>query len=150
MNGDFNLTRISFPIKCMNPQTMLMTMCGFCGTLPVAMRKAAMTTDPVERMKLAITANFSWFFYYQTFTKPRNPILRETYQAFGQDGTKVFMEQTSHHPPRSHFIAEGPDNSFTMTGYMDYAIYSGMTSTTVTCGGHKKITFADGGVITWN
>ena len=109
-----------------------------------------MTTDPVERMKLVITANFSWFFYYQTFTKPLNPILGETYQAFGQDGTKVYMEQTSHHPPRSHFIAEGPDNCFTMTGYMDYAIYSGMTSTTVQCGGHKQITFADGGLIRWN
>ena len=35
--------------------------------------------------------------------KPFNPILGETYQSRFNDGTKCFLEQTSHHPPVSHF-----------------------------------------------
>lgn len=41
--------------------------------------------------------------------KPFNPILGETYQAEYPSGTEVYMEQTSHHPPISHWemIGEG-------------------------------------------
>ena len=92
LSGDFNLTRISFPIKCMSPQTMLMQMTYFGTTLPIYMNKAAMTEDPVERMKYVMCANFSWFFYNRVFVKPLNPILGETYQAEGQDGTKFYLE----------------------------------------------------------
>ena len=55
LSGDFNLTRISFPIKCMDSQSMLMTMVGFATTLPVYMNRAAKTSDPVERMKLVMS-----------------------------------------------------------------------------------------------
>ena len=90
------------------------------------MNKAASTTDPVERMKLVMTSNFSWQFYNQLFAKPLNPILGETYQAQGQDGTQLFLEQTCHHPPRSHFIAIGPNENFTYTGWLEYEIYLGL------------------------
>ena len=84
LSGDLNLTRISFPIRCMSPRTMLMTMTGFATTLPVYMNKAAATTnDPVERLRLVMSANFSWFFYNYMFVKPLNPILGETYQCYG-------------------------------------------------------------------
>ena len=63
----------------MAPQSMLMTMTGFATTLPIFMNKAAKTEDPLERLKLVMTANFSWFFYITMFTKPLNPILGETY-----------------------------------------------------------------------
>ena len=56
------------------------------------MNRAATITDPVERMKLVMTSNFSWYLYNQVFHKPLNPILGETYQAIGQDGTKIFLE----------------------------------------------------------
>ena len=93
MSGDFNLTRISFPIRCMQAQSSLMQCTAFASTLPIYMNKAANTTsDPVERMKLVMTSNFSWQFYNQLFAKPLNPILGETYQAFGQDGAQLFLE----------------------------------------------------------
>ena len=114
MSGDFNLTRISFPIRCMAPQSLLMQCTGFITTLPVLMNKAVITTDPIERMKLVMSANFSWYFYNQIFHKPLNPILGETYQAYGQDGSKIFLEQTEHHPPRTHFYCEGANQAFKM------------------------------------
>ena len=79
LSGDFNLTRISFPIRCMSPQSVLMQTTGFATTLPVYMNRAATITDPVERMKLVMTSNFSWYLYNQVFHKPLNPILGETY-----------------------------------------------------------------------
>mmetsp|Transcript_186 Transcript_186/g.330 ORF Transcript_186/g.330 Transcript_186/m.330 type:complete len:134 (+) Transcript_186:160-561(+) len=79
LSGDFNLTRISFPIKCMSAQSMLMTMTGFASTMPVYFNRAAKTTDPVERLKLVMTCNFSWFVYNSVFAKPLNPILGETF-----------------------------------------------------------------------
>lgn len=106
-----------------------MTMTGFATTMPLFMNKAAATTnDPVERLKLVMTANFSWFFYNSMFVKPLNPILGETYQCYGQDGTKIYLEQTAHHPPRSHFQVDGPDGAWCMNGYLEYEIYSGLTS----------------------
>lgn len=83
LSGDFNLTRISFPIKCMVPQSMLMSMSVFATTFPIYMTRAAKTTDPLERMKLVMACNFCWFTYNQFFNKPLNPILGETYEAHG-------------------------------------------------------------------
>ena len=90
------------------------------------MNKAAQTSDPVERMKLVMSANLSWNVYNTIFLKPLNPILGETYQCYGQDGTKIYLEQTAHHPPTSHFIAEGPNTAWKMQGYLEYEIYAGL------------------------
>jgi hypothetical protein len=48
---------------------------------------------------------------------PLNPILGETYQAFKEDGTKVYFEQTSHHPPSSNLLLFGPDKSYELFGF---------------------------------
>lgn len=79
LSGDFNLTKISFPIKCMGAESMLMTMSGFATTLPIYMYRAAICEDPVERLKLVMSANFSWFMLNHGWEKPLNPILGETF-----------------------------------------------------------------------
>ena len=60
------------------------------------------------------------------------------------------MEQTSHHPPRSHYYVDGPDDNFRMNGYLEYEIYAGLTSSNVMCNGFKEVTFKDGGKIRCN
>ena len=37
-----------------------------------------------------------------------------------------------------------------MNGYLEYEIYAGMQTSSVTCHGFKEIKFADGGKIRWN
>ena len=101
-------------------------------------------------MKLVMTANFSWIFHNHIFLKPLNPILGETYQAYGQDGTKLYFEQTAHHPPRSHLEAYGPDGNFKIHGYTEYEITAGMQSSEVHAVGFKEVIFKDGGKIRWN
>jgi hypothetical protein len=45
------------------------------------MNKAAEITDPVERVKLTITATICSFITSNPFLKPLNPILGETFEA---------------------------------------------------------------------
>jgi hypothetical protein len=45
---------------------------------------------------------------FEKWKKPFNPILGETWQAKLTDGSTMFMEQISHHPPVSAFNIEGP------------------------------------------
>jgi len=54
-------------------------MTDFATTLPVYMMRAAKTSDPIERMKLVMSANFSWFMLNKGWSKPLNPILGETF-----------------------------------------------------------------------
>ena len=48
---------------------------------------AAMSNDPIERMKLIMTASIAFLMPTHTWNKPLNPVLGETYQANLQDET---------------------------------------------------------------
>lgn len=48
--------------------------------------------------------------------KPFNPILGETYQGSLYDGTRLYMEQISHHPPISAWDLEAPDAAWRFSG----------------------------------
>lgn len=75
ISGDFNLTKIPFPIKAMVPKSALESVTLATCTFPIFAMKAAMTKDPEERMRLVITAIFSPFYYMNLFLKPLNPII---------------------------------------------------------------------------
>ena len=47
---------------------------------------------------------------------PFNPILGETLQLVGPNGEMFYGEQSSHHPPVSKFLLEGPDRCYTFHG----------------------------------
>ena len=70
MSGNFNLTTISFPIKCMKPVSLLETFgTGNCmGSL--YLNKAAQLSDPVERLKYVITSQIAPFHITSNFLKP--------------------------------------------------------------------------------
>ena len=52
MNGQFNLTTISFPIKLCKPRTALENVLIHAIWNPIYMGLACRVTDPLERMKL--------------------------------------------------------------------------------------------------
>lgn len=70
---------------------------------PFYMNRAAEEKDPVERMKLVISATIGHFFINLSFMKPLNPILGETCVGSFPDGTKLYAEQISHHPPITYY-----------------------------------------------
>ena len=54
---------------------------------------------------------------------PLNPILGETLVQESANGTRVYCEQTSHHPPISNFLIEGsPECPFRMYGHVEYIV----------------------------
>lgn len=75
ISGDFNLTKISFPIKVMVPRTALENSTMSCCMSPYFMKKACEANDPVERFKYVITNTISAFYYLSMFLKPLNPII---------------------------------------------------------------------------
>ena len=57
--------------------------------------------------------------FHRAFTrwaKPFNPLLGETWQAEMPDGSRIFLEQISHHPPISAFELLGPHGLYTFAG----------------------------------
>jgi len=57
-----------------------------------------------------------------------NPILGETYEMFYDDGSKIFLEQTSHHPPISHYIMYGPEENYKYYGFSQFSSSAGLNS----------------------
>jgi len=65
------------------------------------------------------------------------------------DGTKFYGEQTSHHPPVTNFLLEGPRNSYRFSGYFEYKAWlAGLSSIAGSRIGKQVISFMDGGLIT--
>jgi hypothetical protein len=93
-------------------------------------------------MKHIITATVSNFILANKFLKPLNPYLGETLEASYADGTKLYSEQISHHPPINYFIAFGPKNNFIYTGYYNYEVKASLNSMTIyNSGRYLKINF---------
>jgi len=82
--------------------------------------KAAQATDPVERMKYVISFAISGLHNTVKQKKPFNPILGETYQASLADGTQLYCEQSSHHPPVSNWLVYGPKEAWRFYGFGEW------------------------------
>jgi Oxysterol-binding protein len=142
LSGKFNLTQISFPIRCMQASTALHNSLNTFQMIPLYLTKAVTLYEKLERLKLIITSVISSFVYTSTFEKPLNPILGETLVGELEDGTQLFAEQTSHHPPISQFYIVG--NGYNIHGYFNYTAKAGMNSITVTNLGKRIYEFYDG------
>jgi len=111
-----SLTRITIPIYIADPRSYLeMVADGWCYG-PHFLNKAVESNDPVERMKYVISFAISGLSNTCCAKKPLNPLLGETFQATFEDGTKIFCEQVSHHPPVTNWQVEGPDESYHFYG----------------------------------
>jgi hypothetical protein len=92
---------------------------------------AASVNNPVERMKIFMTTTIGYLFDGHMFVKPLNPVLGETFQAKCVDGSKIYVEQTSHHPPVSHYYVEGPNSRYIFSGWSECIVKFGMTQITI-------------------
>lgn len=62
LSGKFNLTTISFPIKCMCPLSMLEVMATISGVNPFYLNAAALTRDPIERLIFLVTSTIAFIY----------------------------------------------------------------------------------------
>ena len=79
-----------------------------------------------------------------------NPVLGETFEMLWEDGSRVFLEQTSHHPPVSHYILIGPEKSYTCSGYSNFSSSAGMNSLKIHNKGIRRVEFYDGTIIEYD
>jgi hypothetical protein len=98
------LTNTSFPIKFMSDKSILEVIGRVAGCKSMYFNAAAASSDPLERMKLVITASYAFLYPCHMWDKPLSPILGETFQASLDDGTQVFLEQVCQKPPISYVL----------------------------------------------
>ena len=91
---------------------------------------AAQADNPLERMKLVIAFGLSSVILCTSQNKPFNPLLGETNQGTFADGSRYYCEHTSHHPPITHYLLEGPGNAYKMYGYYEFIGKMGKNSLT--------------------
>lgn len=120
LEGNFtDIMRISRPACISFPMTFLQAASrdfSYCSFL----NQAALVDDPVIRLQLVGAFVVSGLHINPVEfgnTPPLNPILGETYSAHMIDGTKIWLEQTSHHPPITHWYMEGPSNLYKFFGH---------------------------------
>ena len=119
-------------------------------TIPLYLNYAAATNDKVERMKFVIAHAISYLYVDHTFEKPVESQLGETVQAYGQDGSCIYMEQTNTEPPTSHYLIEGPNGNYSYSGYLEVNASPGLLSVAVLPKGFRKVVFRDGQTIVFN
>lgn len=144
-----DLLTVSLPVVLFEPRSFLELICQLWSFAPVLLTKAAKSNDPVYRFKCTIAMALAGLHRTCIQKKPFNPILGETYQAGYTDGSQIFCEQTSHHPPVSHFQLVGPDNCYQLWGWAGWnASFRGNSLKGHQTGPHY-IDFPDGQRITW-
>jgi len=144
LSGNLNLTTIPFPIKAMVPKSYLENVgCTPTAFFPLYLNLALKTVDPVERFKLYVVASICYFYLTHSFAKPLNPILGETFNGFYEDGSRMFLEQISHHPPVSYMLYHGPNEAYKFWGPSMFSASAGLNSFTLTTKAWRKIAFKD-------
>lgn len=87
------------------------------------MQENDMLGDPLELVKYLTAAKIGGFHIGVVnagLRQPLNPILGETGVWKTERGGRLYLEQTSHHPPISHFQYLGPDSCpFEIFGYLE-------------------------------
>ena len=130
-----SLTSISMPVKIFEPRSFLQRMTDTWCYAPLFLKKASLESDPLERIKYCISFAFAGLHRSLTQLKPFNPILGETFQARFSDGTRLYLEQVSHHPPISAYQVLDGDGKYKMYGAQNYEPSISINSATGTQAG---------------
>ena len=145
-----SISHISLPIKIFEARSSIQRIVDFWSAAPAYLNAAADCKDPVERLSNVIAFSLSSLILCCSQNKPFNPLLGETNQGSFADGTRYYCEHTSHHPPITHFLLEGPNKKFRMHGYYEFIGKMGKNSLTSGLRGPNTIEFADGTKIRFN
>lgn len=141
--------RISLPIRIFEPRTLLERVADAWNYAPTLLKKAALSADPLERMKFVIAFVAGGFHFCVGQLKPFNPILGETYEATYADGTHVTIEHVSHHPVKSAFTLTGPKGLYQLSGVYEFESSTSRNSIVNHQLGSTKVVFQDGHAISY-
>eukprot|EP00696_Hemimastix_kukwesjijk_P004896 gnl/Hemi2/16262_TR5406_c0_g1_i1.p1 gnl/Hemi2/16262_TR5406_c0_g1~~gnl/Hemi2/16262_TR5406_c0_g1_i1.p1 ORF type:complete len:410 (-),score=155.90 gnl/Hemi2/16262_TR5406_c0_g1_i1:252-1481(-) len=144
-----DLLSVSLPVRIFEPRSFLERICDNWAFAPTLLAKAVAAHDPLERFKWVVAFVVSGLCRTCTAQKPFNPILGETFQGQFSDGSTVFLEQSSHHPPISHFQMLAGSNDYHLHGYAGYKAAVRGNSVKGQQTGPNILDFRDGTRIVW-
>ena len=110
---------ISLPVRIFEKRSAIERICDLWATGPIYLQRAARAGSPYEKMKQVIIFVVSGAYGCVDMRKPFNPILGETFEGYWPDGTKIYLEHISHHPPISSFLVEY-EGLFRLHGSLEY------------------------------
>jgi hypothetical protein len=140
VNGK-SVMNVSLPIYIFDSRSLLDTFAYDYRLASHYLEKAAMISDKLERIKLITTYYITAFHFSLALTKPFNPIIGETFQA-KVGNNLVYLEQTSHHPPISHYYVKNPN--FVSYGYINIEPSTGPNTLTADNKGLRIVKLNDG------
>jgi hypothetical protein len=111
------ISRVSLPVRIFEPKSTLEQIADLWRFAPLYLTKASETTNKIERLKLVVTFAIAGLYCSMQQLKPFNPLIGKTLEASMEDGSKIFIEHTSHHPPISNFIVEGAKGKYKLYGH---------------------------------
>jgi hypothetical protein len=144
MMKGLSISHISLPIKIFEPRSSIQRICDMWTFAPTFLKQAAQTNDHLERLKLTVAFTISCIYMCANQQKPFNPLLGETLQGKFYDGTKIYCEHTSHHPPITNFLVEDVDNMYTLNGYYEVCGKMGANNLVSGLRGPNNLIFKDG------
>jgi len=145
-----SLTKIAVPVHIAEPRSYVERIAdGWCFA-PIYLTKAANIEDPLERFKNVIAFAVSGLHNTVYPKKPFNPILGETYEATFSDGSQLFCEQSSHHPPVTNWEMIGPEECYHFYGSGEWVASFRGNSIKGQQLGDQIIDFRDGTQIVYN
>lgn len=153
LGGDVNFTKMSMPVQLNEPRSALERITDDWAYASFYLSAAARASDPIERIKLIAAFVVSGLHCIETLGKPFNPILGSTYQATLGDGTPCYIEQTSHHPPVSHYLVQPESGEYQFAGFcgidgkVAWGLDTGLSSRRI---GMNVVKFTDGTRIVFN
>lgn len=153
LSGNVNFTRMSMPVHLNEPRSLLERITDDWAYASHYLTAAARTDDPILRMKHVAAFVVSGLHCMETLGKPFNPILGSTYHAVLDDGVPCYVEQTSHHPPVTHYLIQPESGEYHLAGFsgidgkLVWGLDTGLSSRRI---GMNVVQFADGTRIVYN
>ena len=135
------IMNVSLPVNIFDQRSLLEVFAHQCRLSPIYLEKAGEAKDPIEKLKLATTFAISRIHFSVTQLKPFNPIWGETFQC-KIGGTKLYLEQSCHHPPIYHFYHIG--QHFKAYGYQQPEASTGANSVMAKTLGRYTVEYEDG------
>jgi hypothetical protein len=113
---------MSLPIRLFEPRSMLERYSDWWCYAPILLRKAGASKDKLQAFKYVIAFVISSMYLSTSQMKPFNPLLGETYEGCFDDGTKIYLEHTSHIPCISNYLIKDPEDLYQFSGFTEISV----------------------------
>jgi hypothetical protein len=145
-----NLANVSFPVGFNEQRTFLERSSDLFSFLVTEFIDRARESQQIEqRFAYIVIGVIASFHLCLQLKKPWNPTLGETYVGRWENGTTIYAEQISHHPPISCVQIRCPNNRWKIDAQFCFKIEQGLTHFDFSQNGSTKLEFDDGSLYEW-